>query len=132
MNLARDLENSGKKRLGFKLSLDLIYGLSFRIQAASNYKQSWVQKTGFISYLVDFNGRNWLIPGFYENKTQHWALFSTKTNQGWAEDPAAANHVTQAVCKLGWRLGLKVGFKELQLMSKFLNRGLCDTETRFF
>ena len=34
-----------------------------------------------------------------------------------AEDPAAANHVTQAVFKLGYRSGLKVGFKELQLLS---------------
>ena len=40
------------------------------------------------------------------------------------EDPAAVNHVTQAVIKLGRRLGLKVGFKELQLEPKFLNRGL--------
>ena len=33
---------------------------------------------------------NWRISSFYENKTKHWALFSTKTNQGqfyfhWAE-----------------------------------------------
>ena len=26
-------------------------------------------KTGLIFYLADFNGRNWRIPGFYENKT---------------------------------------------------------------
>ena len=35
-----------------------------------------------IFFLVDFHVRNWCIPGFYENKTQHCALFSTKTNQG--------------------------------------------------
>ena len=33
-------------------------------------------------YLGDFYGWNWRIPGFDENKIQHWALFSTKTNQG--------------------------------------------------
>ena len=33
-------------------------------------------------YLVDFYGWNWRIPGFDENKIQHWALFSTETNQG--------------------------------------------------
>ena len=58
------------------------------------------------------------ILGFSENKTQHCVLFSTKTNQGrfyfhWAEYLAAVNHVTQAV-----------GFKELRLESKLLNRWL--------
>ena len=50
----RDLKNSGKYSLGLtsKLSLGLIYGLSFRIQAASYFPQSWVQKTGLIFYLV--------------------------------------------------------------------------------
>ena len=72
----------GKIRFGSKLSLDLIYRLSFRIQAEFYISQSWVQKTGLISYLADFHGRNWCIPGFCENKTQHWALFSTKPNQG--------------------------------------------------
>ena len=57
-----------------KLSLGLIYGLSFRIQAASYFPESWVQKTGLIFYLVDFHGRNCRIQGFDENKTQHWAL----------------------------------------------------------
>ena len=36
-----------------------------------------------------------------------------------AEDLAAVNHVTQAVV----RVGFKVGFKELRLEPKFLNRG---------
>ena len=47
------------------------------------FPQSWVQKTGLTFYLADFHGRNRLIPSFYENKTQHWALFSTKTNHSW-------------------------------------------------
>jgi len=63
--------------------LGLIYGLRFQIQGASHFQQSLVQKTGLIFYLVDFHGRNWRIPGFDENKIQHSALFSTKTNQGW-------------------------------------------------
>ena len=71
-----------KIRLKSKLSLGLIYGLSFWIQAASYVPQSWGKKTGLIFYLADFHARNWHIPGFYENKTQHWDLFSTKTNQG--------------------------------------------------
>ena len=37
-----------------------------------------------------------------------------------AEDLAAVNHVTQAVVKVG----SKIGFKELRLKPKFLNRGL--------
>ena len=61
----------GKIRLGAKLSLGLIYALSFCIQTASYIAQSWVQKTGLLFYLADFHGRNWRIPGFYENKTQH-------------------------------------------------------------
>ena len=42
-----------------------------------------------------------------------------------AEDLAAVNHVTQAVEELGQRLGLiNVGFKELQVEPKFINRRL--------
>ena len=63
------LKKLGKIRLESNLSLDLIYGLSFRIQAASFILHSWVQKTELIFYLADFHGRN-------------WALFSNKTNQG--------------------------------------------------
>ena len=67
-------------------------------------------KTGLI---FNFHGRNLRIPGFYKNKTQHLALFSTKTNQGigfifigpnslsQVEDLAAVNHVTQAGSKIG-------------------------------
>ena len=106
----------GEIRLGSKLSLDLIYGLSFRIKAASYFPQSLIQKTGLIFYLADFHGKNWRIPSFYENKTQLWALFSTKTNQGRfffigpnslsrAEDLAAVNHVTQAVVRVGSKIG---------------------------
>ena len=76
------IKKIGKIWLGSKLSLGLMYGLSFRIQTTLYFPQSWVQKTGLIFYLADFHGRNWLIPGFDENITQHWALFSTKTNQG--------------------------------------------------
>jgi len=36
------------------------------------------KKPDLIFYLADFHGRNWRIPGFDENKTQYWALFSTK------------------------------------------------------
>ena len=85
------------------------------------FPQSWVKKR-FNILLADFHGRNWRIPGFYENKTQDWALFSNKTNQGqvgfifigpnslsWAEDLAAVNHVTQAVVRVGSKIGSKIG-----------------------
>ena len=36
-----------------------------------------------------------------------------------AEYLAAVNHVTQAVVRVGLRLGLKVGFKELRLFLSF-------------
>ena len=91
----------GKIRLGANLPLGFIYDLSFRIL--------------FSIYLADFHGRNWHILGFYDNKTQHWALFSTKTNQGrfyfyslsQAEDHAAINHVTQAVEDCVYKSGLR-------------------------
>ncbi len=109
------LKKFKKIRLRSILSLDFIYGLRFRIQAACYFPQSWVQKTGFILYLLDFHGRNWRIPGFCENKTQHWAWFSNKTNQGCfifigpnslsrAEYLAAVNHVTQAVARVALQI----------------------------
>ena len=64
----------GEIRVGSKLSLGLIYGLSFRIQAASYFPQSWVQKPGVIFYLADFHGKDRRIPGFYKNNSQHWSL----------------------------------------------------------
>ena len=68
--LSRRFINFKKMRLRSKLSLGLIYGLSFRFKAASFIPSSWVQKPGVIFCLVDFHGRNWRIPGFSENKTQ--------------------------------------------------------------
>ena len=56
----------------------LIYGLSFRIQAASYFPQSWVQQTGLIFYLADFHGRNRRIPDFDENKSQDSPLKPSK------------------------------------------------------
>ena len=50
--------------------------------SCSNFQQILVHKTGLMLYFADFHGWNWCIPGFDENKTQHWALFFTKTNQG--------------------------------------------------
>ena len=67
--LSSRLKKFEKILLESKLSLGLIYGLSFRIQAASYFPESWVQKTGLIFYLVDFHGRNCRISGFDENKT---------------------------------------------------------------
>ena len=60
LRLSPRFKKFGKIRLGSKLSLGLIYDLSFWIQAASYFPQSWVKK----------------------KHTQHWALFSAKTNQG--------------------------------------------------
>ena len=80
--------------------------------AASYFPKSWVKKTGFIFFLVDFHGRNWRILGFYENKIQHWALFSLKpTKVGFifigpnslsrAKDLADVYHVIQAEFRIG-------------------------------
>ena len=41
-----------------------------------------------------------------------------------AQDLAAVNHMSQAVVRVGLRLGLKAAFKELRLEPKLLNRGL--------
>ena len=79
-------------------------------------------KTCLIFYLADFQGKNWRIAGFYEKKTQHWALFSTKTNQGRFYFHWALLLKSSRRHKLSSELGLKVGFKELQL--EFLNRWL--------
>jgi len=42
--LSPQFKKFGKIRLGSKLLLGFIYGLSFQIQAASNFPQSWVKK----------------------------------------------------------------------------------------
>ena len=41
-----------------------------------------------------------------------------------AKDLAAVNHMTQAVVRVGSKIGYKVRFKELRLEPKFLNHGL--------
>ena len=51
-------------------------------------------------------------------------IFNGPNSLSRAKDIAAVNHVTQAVIRVGSRLCLKVGFKELRLEPKFLNRGL--------
>ena len=103
--------------------MGLIYGLSFRIQAAASYfPQSWVKKT--VWYYI---WRIWRILCFMStilNIEPYSPLKPTKVgfisivpnSFGRAEDLAAVK------C---WRLGLKVGFRKLRLKPKFLNRGLC-------
>ena len=131
---SRRFKKLGKIRLRSKLSLGLIYDLSFRIQAASYFSQSWVQKTGLIFYLADFHGRNWCILGFMRIRLNIEPYSQLKpTEVGFdlifiglnflseAEDLASVNHETQAVVR---RLGLKVGYKELRFEPMFLNRGL--------
>ena len=49
-----------------------------------------------------------------------------------AEDLAAVNYVTQNVVRVGSKIGSKVGFKELRLESKFLNRRLRKNNTILF
>ena len=109
------------------MALFTTWAFGFKLQ--SYFPQSLVPKTGLIFYLADFHGRNWRIPGFYENKTQHWALFSTKPNQGrfyhhwalllkWSRKSCSCQSSWN---KLSSEFGLKVGFKELRLEPKFLN-----------
>jgi len=132
---AGDLKKSRNYDSGLaKLLLGLIYGLSFWIQAASYFPQSWAQKTCLIFYLADFHGRNWCIPGFYENKTQHWALFSTKTNQGRFYFNIGPNSPSRVwdLAAITWHklsselslLNLKAGFKKIRPEPKLLNRRL--------
>ena len=98
------------KALRSKLSLDLIYGLSFQIQVAYYFPPSLIKKTGLIFYSVDFHGRNWRIPSFYENKTQPTKvgfIFIGLNSLSLAEDLAAVNHVTQAVVRVESKIGSK-------------------------
>ena len=100
------------------------WALSFRIQAASYCPQSWVQRTGLIFYLANIHSKNWRIPGFYENKTQHWALFSNKTNQGRFYFNIGPNSPSRVwdLAAITWHklsselslLNLKAGFKKIR------------------
>ena len=78
----RDLKNSGKYGSGVSCRWVLFTALAFKFKLHLIFHRVEFKKPGLIFYLVDFHGRNWSIPVFYENKTQHWALFSTKSNQG--------------------------------------------------
>ena len=102
----------GKIPLGSQLSLGLIYGLSFRIQATSHFPQSSLK----IFFLADFLGRNWRIPGFYLRTRLIIEPYSLKpTKVGFifighkslsrVEDLAAVNHVTKAVVRVGSKIG---------------------------
>ena len=73
-------------RLGSKLSLGLIYGLSFQFQAASYFPQSW---RIFMVGIGAFRG----FMRFGPNSLSR------------AEDLAAVNHVTQAVVRVGSKIG---------------------------
>ena len=117
--------------LGSKLLLGLIYCLSFWIQNASYFPQSWVQKNSLIFYLADFHGRNWCIPSFYENKTQHmnlilhWnqprsVLFSLGLTP-WVEPKILQLSITwhKLSSELGQRLGIKSGLRNYGLSWSF-------------
>ena len=114
---ARDLKQSGK--YGSKLSLGLIFGLSFRIQSAFYFPQSWVQKTGLIFYLADFHGRNWRILGFSENKLNIEPYSPLKlTEVGFIFIGPNSLCRAEDLAELGRRLGLNAWFKELRPESK--------------
>ena len=113
---ARDLKNMGKYGSGLSCRWVLFKTWAFGFKRHLIFLRVEFKKTGLIFYLSDFHGRNWRIPGFSENKTQHWALFFTKPNQGrfyfhWpnslsrAEDLAAVNQVTHAVVRVGSKIG---------------------------
>ena len=107
-------------------------GLSCRKALSTAYfPQSWVLKTGLIFYSADFHGRNWRIPGFDENKTYSplkptmvGIIFIRTNSLGRAEDLELSITLHKLSSELGRRSGLKVGFKQLRLKPKFLNRGL--------
>ena len=118
--------------------MDLIYGLSFRIKAASFFPQSWIQKTGLIFYLADFHGRHWSIPVFLRTRRNiepYSPLKPIKVGFIFIRPNSLSREVEPKILQLsitwhklsselGRRLGLKAGFKELRLEPKILNRGL--------
>ena len=130
-------KNSG--RYGSGLSCRRAIYLRLKL-SDSNCFLFFKKKYGLIFYLADLHGRNLRIPGFHENKTHiepYSLLKPTKVgfifigpnSLSRAKDLAAVKHVTQApqaVVRVGSKIpwGLKVGFKELRLELKFLNRGL--------
>ena len=79
---AGDLKNSVKYGSGPKCRWALFTAWAFGFKLHLIFPRVELKTRFNLFYLVDFHGRNWRILGFYENKTQHWALFSTKTNQG--------------------------------------------------
>ena len=66
--------------------------------------------------MADFHGRNWRIPGFMRTRlniepysplkpTKVGFIFIGPDSLSLAEDPAAVNHVTQVVVRVGSKLG---------------------------
>ena len=109
--LSPRFKNSGKYGSGLSFHWALFTAWAFWFKLHFIFCRVELKKR-FNILFGDFHGRNWRIPGFYENNTQHWALFSTKTNQGRVifigpsslsrfEELAAVNHVTQAVVRVG-------------------------------
>ena len=105
-------------RLGSKLSLDLFYGLSFRIQVASYFPQSLSSKNRF----------NILFSGFSWQELEYSKvvfIFIGPNSPSRAEDLAAVNHMTQAVVRVGSKIWSKSRVKGITARAEvFKSRAL--------
>ena len=69
---ARDLKNSGKYGSGLSCRWALFPAWAFGFKLHLIFHRVEFKKPVF--YLVDFHGKNWRIPDFYENKVQQTTL----------------------------------------------------------
>ena len=115
---ARDLKNSRKYGSGLSCRWALFTAWAFKIQAASYFPQSWVQKNSLIFYLAKFL----VFMRTRFNIDPYSPLKPTKVSFIFTESKIFQLSITWRT--LSSELGLKVGFKELRLEPKFLNRGL--------
>ena len=117
----------GKIWLSSKLSLGLIYDLSFRIPAAFYFPQSWVQKTGLWRIFMVGIGAFRVFMRTKHNIEPYSPVKPTKVGFIFIGPKIVQLSITwykMSLFGLGRRLGLKVGFKELRIDPNFLNLGL--------
>ena len=109
------LEDSGQYDSGLSWSWALFTAWAFGFKLHQILHRCWVQKTGLV-----FGGFSWLElvhSGIEETqKSQHWALFFIKTNQGrfyfhWAKLRKWSLKWQNLSLELGLRLGLKLGLR---------------------
>ena len=121
------IKKFGKIWLSSKLSLGLIYDLSFWIQAAFYFPQSWVQKTGLWRIFMVGIGAFRVFMRTKHNIEPYSPVKPTKVGFIFIGPKIVQLSITwykMSLFGLGRRLGLKVGFKKLRIDPNFLNLGL--------